>query len=119
MSPAPKAALLAACALIAPLAAGAHTHLLRSTPAAGSVLAAPPPRLRLDFSEPALLTALTLERSGDAARRPLTPQRGAPQASFAVDLPPLAAGHYLVRWRALSADNHVAFGSFGFTLRVP
>ena len=118
MSPAVKAALLAACALIAPLAASAHTHLLRSTPAAGSVLAASPPRLRLDFSEPAVLTALTLEKSGDPARRQLAPRPGAPQASFAVDLPPLAAGRYLVRWRALSADNHVAFGSFGFTLRA-
>ena len=118
MLPAIKSSLLTACALIAPLAAGAHAHLLRSTPAAAGVLATAPARLQLEFSEPAVLTALSLTRSGDPARQTLTPRPGAPQTRFMIELPPLVAGSYQVRWRALSADSHISSGTFGFTLRA-
>ena len=119
MFPGLKSALLTLCALIAPLPSIAHTHLLRSTPAGGTLVRASPPRLQLDFSEPAVVTALSIEKSGDPQRHKLALRPGAPQASFAVALPPLADGSYLVRWRALSADSHVASGSFGFELRNP
>ncbi len=118
MFPGIKLALLAACALTVPLAAGAHAHLLRSTPAAASVLAVAPAQLQLDFSETAVLTSLSLERSGDPVRQKLTPRPGAPQARLVIELPPLVAGSYLVRWRALSADGHISSGSFGFTLQA-
>jgi methionine-rich copper-binding protein CopC len=118
MSPGMKSAILTVCALVASLPASAHSHLLRSTPADGSVVLLSPPRLLLEFSAAARLTALSIQKNGDAARRKLAPLPTATQSSFAINLPGLAAGGYLVRWRALSDDNHVSSGSFGFTLRA-
>ena len=119
MSTARKSVILAACALTAPLAALAHAHLLRSMPAAASVVAVPPRQLQLEFSEAATLTALSIQKSGDPARRKLAPPPGPAQTRIIVELPLLTPGGYVVTWRALSADSHMASGSFGFTLRAP
>ena len=96
----------------------AHTHLLRATPADGSSIGVSPPRLQLEFSEAATVTGLSIQRTGDAAPLKLTRLRQRPSAGFVIDLPLLAPGNYLVKWRALSDDSHVASGSIRFTLQA-
>lgn len=119
------AAALATLALLAApviLGAGgrvlAHAQLVASSPAAGSVLDASPPELRLVFSEPleAELTSLdvvaddgtpVLDRAGevDAADR----------FALVVVEPALPDGVYVLTWRTLSAaDGHTAEGFFTF-----
>ena len=93
----------------------AHAHLEESAPAEGSVLHGAPRQLVLRFSEPARLTTLTLEREG-AAPQKIASLPGDSEARIVVSLPVLAAGHYRVRWRALSADGHVVPGELHFTL---
>jgi copper transport protein len=101
--------------LVAAVSAQAHAHLQQATPADGSVLEAAPSELVLRFSEAAQLTALTVARDGGTQQK-VTPLPHKPQAQIVVKLPPLAPGHYVVSWRALSADGHVVPGEIRFTL---
>jgi methionine-rich copper-binding protein CopC len=96
----------------------AHAHLLRSVPSDGSVATAAPRQLQLSFSEAATLTALTIEKNGENKPITLAPLSRQPAAKFAIDLPLLTAGRYLVNWRALSDDHHIASGSFSFTVQA-
>ena len=99
-------------------AAQAHAHLRSSVPADGSVLSAPPAQVVLDFSEPARLTAVRIQRSGGPRRKvgPL-PQNSA--ASVALTVPALKPGEYELSWRALSADGHIVPGQIHFTVTPP
>jgi copper resistance protein C len=119
MSLAPRVAgAMAALALLATLPAHAHTRLLESTPADGSTLQAAPRQLQLVYSEAARLTALTIQAAGEAAPRKLAPLPPQAAAKFTIDLPPLAAGRYQLKWRALSDDHHVAAGTISFVVRA-
>ena len=77
----------------------AHAHLTGSSPADGSHVADAPTTLVLSFSEAAQLTA-----------------PAAAQARIRVPLPALAAGDYVVSWRALGADGHLVPGQIRFTI---
>ena len=115
-----RAVILTVCAWAAllPLAAQAHAHLLRAVPADGSTIDSSPPQLRLIFGEAVTLTALSIQNTSAPAPMKLAgfPRQAAER--FAIDLPQLAAGSYLVKWRALSDDSHLASGSIRFVLRA-
>jgi methionine-rich copper-binding protein CopC len=111
----PAGALAGLVLMAAVSAALAHAHLLEATPADGSVISAAPTKLALRFSEDARLTALSIEKSGAGSQK-LAPLPQQPQSKIVVPLPALAPGHYLVSWRALSADGHVVAGQLHFTL---
>ena len=93
----------------------AHTHLQASIPRDGATLGTAPAALVLQFSEAARLTALWIEKSGGEKQKlqPLPPE---PQGRIEVPLPKLAAGEYVVSWRVLGGDGHVAPGKIRFTL---
>ena len=102
------------------LAAGAqaHTRLEASVPAEGSVVTASPSNIVLNFSAPARVTVLTLQKEGESEQKlsPL-PTDMAPQVS--VPAPKLAPGAYVVTWRVVSDDNHVMSGKLHFTVAAP
>jgi copper resistance protein C len=110
--------LLGLSALVLAGAVAAHTHLLRSVPADGSVASAAPAQLQLSFSEAATLTALSVQKDGASAPIALAPVSRQAAANFSIALPRLAAGRYRVNWRALSDDHHIASGSFRFTVQA-
>ena len=112
------AGVMTGMAMLATLPADAHARLLESTPADGSTLQAAPRQLQLLYSEAARLTALSIQAAGEAEPRKLTPLPQQPAAKFTIDLPPLAAGSYQIKWRALTDDHHVASGSVSFVVRV-
>jgi len=93
----------------------AHAQLQQVTPADGSVLSSAPTEFVLRFSEAAQLTALSIEKEGGAKQK-LAPLPQKPQTIISVALPQLAAGRYVVSWRAVSADGHVVPGQIHFTL---
>ena len=95
-------------------AASAHVHLHDSSPADGSRLSAAPGALVLSFSEPAQLTALALQQERGQSWKLSTPPEA--QLRVSVPLPPLAAGSYRLRWRALSRDGHVVTGEMHFSI---
>ncbi|HTD31178.1 MAG TPA: copper resistance CopC family protein [Steroidobacteraceae bacterium] len=92
----------------------AHAHLKESSPAEGSHLTSPPEALVLSFSEAAQLTALSLEKPDGSSARLTPPVQ--PQTRISVALPRLAAGAYVVHWRALGADGHLVPGELHFTI---
>src|SRR5687767_7048094 len=94
------------------VAAVAHSHstLQKSTPANGSVVRSAPQSLMLEFSEATRLTAVTLQKGNDEARK-LAPLPSEPAAHMSVPLPHLSPGTYIVTWRGVSQDSHVRSGT--------
>ncbi|MBX5463096.1 MAG: copper resistance protein CopC [Steroidobacteraceae bacterium] len=98
--------------------ASAHTHLKEAVPANGSTLTASPEHIMLTFSEPTRVTALTLQKEGEAAQK-LAPLPTEASAHVMVPAPKLAPGKYTVSWRAVGTDNHVMSGTVQFTVGGP
>jgi len=107
--------LTATVAFFAAQAAQAHTELAETYPADHATIAAAPEDVQLRFSEPVRLTALSIQKDG-AAKQALGPLPSAAAERFAVALPTLGDGHYVVAWRALSGDTHVMTGDFMFAV---
>ena len=97
------------------VAASAHAHLQKSSPADNSVITAPPPSLVLNFSEAARLTALSIQKDNEP-RQTLKPLPATAAQQFSIPLPQLTPGAYSVSWHVLSEDGHVMSGILHFTL---
>ena len=95
--------------------AEAHTHLKTSVPAEGSVVTLSPTNIVLTFSEAARITALTVQKDGDAEWK-LSPLPTTFAEQVAIPSPKLAPGKYIVSWRVVSDDGHVMAGKLHFTL---
>ncbi|MEK7215063.1 MAG: CopD family protein [Chloroflexota bacterium] len=103
--------------------AGAHASFVRSDPPADSVLASPPPRIQLWFTEPLESGFSTIQvldarsQRWDEADAAIAP---GDRTSMAVSLKPVPDGGYTVAWTALSAlDGHVTRGVFSLFIGVP
>jgi methionine-rich copper-binding protein CopC len=108
--------LLSSLVLVAfAVTAGAHAHLQKSSPADGSVVTTSPSNLVLNLSEPARLTALSIQK-GNEPKQDLKPLPTTAAQQISVPLPPLTPGTYSVSWRALSNDGHVMPGTVHFTV---
>ncbi|WP_298747635.1 copper homeostasis periplasmic binding protein CopC [uncultured Brevundimonas sp.] len=114
--------LLAAAVIVAvsaPAAAVfAHARLVRSTPAAGAVVASPGV-VALTFSErmvPAFSGFDLVDASGREAAVRTTVSEDGKTLSGRLSRP-LAAGAWTVNWRIASGDGHRMTGSYGFTVR--
>jgi copper transport protein len=105
------AAALMACSALA----FAHTHLVKAFPADGSTVMVSPPKFVLTFAEPARLTALSLQKDTEPAKK-IGPLPAAPAAEISIPAPQLAAGKYVLSWRAVSDDGHVMPGKVTFTV---
>jgi methionine-rich copper-binding protein CopC len=97
-----------------------HLKLVKSSPAADSVLATAPTAIRLWLSEPAELPATKIALTTAAGA---TVKLNAVTRAASKDAPleatiatPLANGVYKVTWKAMSKDGHVVNGTFTFTV---
>jgi methionine-rich copper-binding protein CopC len=109
--------LLAALTAMLASPAGAHAHLERGVPAAGSTVHASPPLLKLWFTErlePAFFKVHVLDRNGKQVDIGDPAVDRADAKLLRVSLPKLAPGTYRVQWRVLSVDTHVSEGDFTF-----
>ena len=113
-------ALACSAALLAPAAAGAHAVLVKSSPARRAVLVLSPPRVEMLFNErlePAYSTVSVWTATNvqvddrKIVVGPEDPRR------LSVGLPPLAMGHYVVKFRVLSVDGHLVEGTVPFEIR--
>jgi methionine-rich copper-binding protein CopC len=105
--------VLAAASLAAP--AMAHTHLSSTVPADGSTVAAAPAEFVLNFSEPARLTALSVQMEGGVAQK-ITALPPSATAAARVAAPKLQNGRYTLTYRVVGADGHVMNGKVQFTI---
>jgi putative copper export protein/methionine-rich copper-binding protein CopC len=114
------AALLAVLLCLAPSLARAHTHLVRSEPAAGARLDRAPTALRLVFSEQVQLPFTRVRLLGaDERERPLgiLSAEGGTGAALLVPITgALAPGRYAVAWQTGGRDGHPVRGRFSFTV---
>lgn len=107
-------------ALAVPADASAHASLVRSSPAAGAVLARAPTRIVLDFDESVRPGAGTrvVANSGGAAIRIGRPRlaRGDSRRLVIPLAQRLRDGAYSVRWRIVSDEGHLIAGVFAFAV---
>jgi methionine-rich copper-binding protein CopC len=93
----------------------AHTHLVKAVPADGSTVTVSPPNFVLTFAEPAKLTALSLQKDAEPAKK-IGPLPTTPSAQISIPAPQLVAGKYVLSWRAVGDDGHVMPGKLMFTV---
>ena len=96
----------------------AHTHLKSTIPADGSVLQAAPKNITLKFEGEVQLTAVSLTGK-EGKEQPLAKLPAGMAKEAVVSLPTLAAGQYVVKWRAAGHDGHVVSGQLKFTVEAP
>jgi methionine-rich copper-binding protein CopC len=109
--------LVMAGAIIVPGAA-MHMHLKSSFPARDQVLAGPPTKVLLTFSERpelAFSDVKLLASDSSAVATSKVARCAADSLSLGVEIKaPLADGAYSVVWRSASKDGHLLRGSYGF-----
>jgi hypothetical protein len=111
-----RAAILTMSVLLLVSRATAHTGLESSTPADGASVDSPIEEIVLEFTDAVRLTAVTLSDAA-GAKRALGAVPTEIAAKFVVAVrDPLAAGEYLVAWRAVGADTHVVSGELSFSV---
>jgi len=94
----------------------AHAHLQSSSPANHATLSVAPETVRLEFQEPVQLTALSI-KNGNGEARKIAPLPATASKTFAVPLPPIDAGTYVITWRAVSDDGHEMSATIQFSVR--
>ena len=99
-----------------PLAAAAHAYVTRSSPANGSELATAPAEFSLTLNEAALVTRLTLQKSGESAQQPLGPLPKGQVQTVSLPAPKLGPGSYALHYRTLSGDGHIMSGVVKFSI---
>lgn len=119
---APLAVGLLVAAVATPTQAMRHLRLLRSMPAADTVLTASPGAISLWLSEPtnAAVSKITLQSVGGGmvplGKLTRESEATAPLVAKVPSL--LAPGAYTVTWKTMSKDGHVVDGAFDFTIRA-
>ena len=95
-----------------------HLKLLKSSPAADTVLDKSPDAVRLWLSEsaevPATKISVTTAAGAAIATAPVTRAHTKDAPLVALISAPLANGAYKVTWKTMSKDGHVVKGTFGF-----
>lgn len=100
--------------------ATAHAVLVRSSPAAGSVLKRAPKEIRLSFNEniEPRFSSITLNRDDggkvETASVTADPRK---RTDLVLPLSELQPGKYQVQWQVTSTDTHRINGSFAFEFR--
>jgi methionine-rich copper-binding protein CopC len=80
------------------------------------VLKVGPVEFVLKFNEAAKLAKATLQKTGDPKANDIGPLPADAQLTVKLPAPKLGPGEYLLRYRALSDDGHIAPGVVKFTI---
>jgi hypothetical protein len=108
---------VAVLSLAGAVAAYAHAHLDRASPAAGATVATAPSEVRLHFTEklePKFSAIVVRDAAGQQADKGDSAVDEKDQAVLRVSLQPLAPGRYRVEWRVTSVDTHSSKGDYTF-----
>jgi methionine-rich copper-binding protein CopC len=110
---------LAGWLLLAPPAVFAHAYLVKSIPAQRAVLLRTPAKIQLWFNERLEPRYSSLTVSDEAGNNVdlIMADFGADSKLIAADLKPLAAGRYVIKYRVLSVDGHIAQDQLTFTVK--
>jgi methionine-rich copper-binding protein CopC len=102
-----------------PAAVSAHVHLRESSPKPGSVVTAPPGRVRITFSnsvEPIFSRVTVIDSSGTtvSGKTEFLEDNTVMETELRKNLAP---GRYTVKWKCVSQDGHKQTGSYAFTIK--
>lgn len=109
------AAVVVCLLLVSP--AAAHSLLLESSPAAGTVLDTAPGELALRFNnriEKRLSRIRLVDERGETYALTVSTEGAADRLT--APLPAVRPGRYRVEWQVLSIDGHVVTGRYTFTI---
>jgi copper resistance protein C len=107
----------AAMFLLAAVAAYAHAHLDRASPAAGATLQTAPSEVALHFTqklEPKFSSIVVRDAAGRQVDNGDSRVDDENLTVLRVSLQPLAPGTYQVEWRVISIDTHASKGDYTF-----
>src|SRR5260370_22987536 len=111
-------AIFVAVLLFYSFAAFGYARLVRSQPAANSMLKETPKVVELWFSEdlePTMSTIVVTDQSGKRVdKNNATATEG--NKKLQIDLEDLGSGTYTVEWKALATDQHTMKGKFTFNV---
>ena len=107
---------LAMLALVATLAADAHTTVESADPANGAVLEHSPPTIQLKFKHAVQMTSIVVLEA-DKSERKLGFAPAASTALVTIGNPALHSGRNEIRWKALSKDGHVITGTLVYEVK--
>lgn len=101
-----------------PMTVRAHAFLVQTAPQAGERLAARPAAVTLQFSEPVVAGSeeITVRRAGGPPVSTGRVERLGSGTQLRASLPPVDEGIYVVNWRVLAVDGHLAAGEFAFAI---
>ena len=98
----------------------AHGQLDSSSPAPAAVLETAPSEIRLDFNEPVVPVARSIEIYNQEGQRIVVGEAlvspDDPSVLIAGDVPGIPDGLYVVAWRAVSNDGHAIEGAYSFQI---
>lgn len=95
----------------------AHNTLKESNPANQAVLAKPPEKLVLAFSDPTYLEGVKITSMLDGKEMEVELESSTQAArQFSVPMPALTSGEYRVNWLVIGDDTHEIRGEFRFTV---
>jgi methionine-rich copper-binding protein CopC len=100
--------------------ASAHALLNKSDPARRAVLSKPPTGVRLWFNErleAAFSTLSVLDTNGKPVTQDPAHVSTEDPKLIELQLPPLEAGTYTVKYKVLSVDGHTVKASYTFTIK--
>jgi methionine-rich copper-binding protein CopC len=105
---------------LAPPAVLAHAYLVKSIPAPRAVLYRAPAQIQLWFNErlePRYSSLSVSDESGKNIEPVKTEVGGGDPKLMSVAIKPLPPGRYVVKYRVLSVDGHIAEDRFAFTVK--
>jgi copper resistance protein C len=110
------ATIAASLLLLTSTSVFAHASITNSSIANGATVASAPANYSVTFSGPVRLANVTITNSAGQSV-PMT-YRGsaAPSAQFVIPMPRLAAGSYVMSFRAMGSDGHVMAPQTRFTI---
>ena len=104
---------------VAPAAALSHAFLDEAAPRVGGTVPASPKEIRLSFTEAIEPRFSGIDLVTDDGRTIATGQATVDPGNdkqLVLALPPLAPGHYRVRWHVVSVDTHRTEGEYSFAV---
>jgi copper resistance protein C len=108
---------IAVLLFVGAVAAYAHAHLDRASPASGATVATAPSEVRLHFTqklEPKFSAIVVRNAAGQQVDKGDSGVDATDQQVLRVSLQPLTPGRYKVEWRVTSVDTHSSTGDYTF-----
>ena len=95
----------------------AHSPLEATVPANEATVSKTPSEIVLDFKGAIRLTRVSMTQGNQPSVSLDLDAFSGFASDYALPVPPIGMGNYLIEWRGLGADGHPLKGSFSFTVK--